>query len=109
MVIPTWPLGNCSVTTDSGSGMAAILRSAETCGRFRQSSSYGLGLGVGLGLASTGPVPGSAGTVISIGVGVGLGALSPGSFAMLVASLRNQLLLAPATTSGGGVYQRFPG
>src|ERR1700687_5413502 len=28
---------------------------------------------------------------------------------MLVASLRNQLLLAPATTPGGGVYQRFPG
>src|ERR1700687_2543780 len=43
-----------------------------------------------------------------MGVGVGLGALSPGSFAMLVASLKNQLLLAPATTSGGGTYQRFP-
>src|ERR1700680_5050196 len=87
--------------------MAAILRSVEGCGRFRQSSGYGLGLGVGVG--TTGPRPGAGGSEMLIGVGVGLGALSPGSFAMLVASLRNQLLLAPATTSGGGVYQRFPG
>jgi hypothetical protein len=43
-----------------------------------------------------------------IGVGVGLGGLSPGSFVMLVVSLKNQLLLAPSTTSGGGMYQRFP-
>src|SRR6266852_6299133 len=43
------------------------------------------------------------------GVGVGLGALSPGSFAMLVVSLRYQLLPGPATTSGGFEYQRFAG
>src|SRR5882672_2533352 len=44
-----------------------------------------------------------------MGAGVGLGGLSPGSLAMLRVSLRNQLLLAPATTPGGGVYQRLPG
>jgi hypothetical protein len=43
------------------------------------------------------------------GFGVGLGGLSPGSLAMLVVSLRYQLLLGPFETSGGVWYQRFPG
>src|SRR5690349_4917119 len=71
---------------------------------------YGEGVTTGGGgLARIGPVPGSSGTLMFTGVGVGLGALSPGSFATLVVSLRYQLLFGPGTTLGGFEYHRFAG
>src|SRR6267378_842809 len=124
MVMPTWLFGSCSVTTDSG-----VAISADSTGREYGSTAWphqarlrqvvGLqtggqiggpvGVGLGGGLASTGPVPGSGGTTKGTGFGVGLLPLSPGSLATNRVSVRNQLLLAPPTTSAGLVNQRLPG
>ena len=75
-----------------------------------QGDGDGEGDGDGGGFATTGPVPESGGTTKGAGLGVGFGGLSPGSRAILRASVRYQLrLVAPMTTSAGFVYQRFPG
>src|SRR5437588_9960416 len=117
MVMPTWLLGRRSVSMESESatdfgGLDTPPNSTGGPSSDQQPGGgrggFGDGHGDGLGLASTGP-PGSGGTTNGEALGVGLGGLSPGSLAMLVASARYQLLFGPATTPGGGVYQRLPG
>src|SRR6266850_1067229 len=113
MVMPTWLFGSFSVTTEIGAAITPIvsgpLQSAGVPASDQVGVGIGDGLGTGGGLAKIGPEPGSSGTTNDGVFGVGLGGLSPGSRGMLRVSLRNQLLLAPLTTSGGAVYQRLPG
>src|SRR2546423_5138270 len=106
--MPTWLLGKSSVSTDSGSGTKEFYGATVSGQGQGEAGTFGVGQTFAVGLARIGP-PGSGGTTYKGALGVGLGGLSPGSLSICVVSVRNQLFPGPATTSGGGVYQRSPG